>query len=41
MTSLCPRFYFGSVMLLDIFYILIGLAFFAVCWLFTKACDHL
>jgi len=28
-------------MLLDILYILLGLAFFAVCWLFTKACDHL
>jgi len=28
-------------MLLDILYILVGLAFFGVCWLFTKACDRL
>lgn len=28
-------------MLLDLFYVFVGLAFFAVCWLFTKACDHL
>jgi len=28
-------------MLLDLFYVVVGLAFFAVCWLFTKACDHL
>jgi uncharacterized membrane protein YuzA (DUF378 family) len=41
MTSLCPRPYREIAMLLDIFYVLIGLAFFALCWLFTKACDHL
>jgi hypothetical protein len=28
-------------MLLDILYVVIALAFFVVCWLFTKACDHL
>jgi len=28
-------------MLLDLFYLFAGLAFFVVCWLFTKACDHL
>ena len=41
MTSLCPQPYLGIAMWLDILYVLIGLAFFAVCWLFTKACDHL
>jgi hypothetical protein len=41
MTSLCSGTYLGIAMLLDIFYVLIGLAFFALCWLFTKACDHL
>jgi len=25
----------------DLFYLLIGLAFFIVCWAFTKACDRL
>jgi hypothetical protein len=29
------------LMLLDILYILLGLAFFGGCWLFTKACDRL
>jgi len=28
-------------MLLDLFYVAVALAFFVVCWLFTKACDHL
>jgi len=41
MTSLHSRRYLGIAMLLDIFYIAVGLAFFVVCWLFTKACDHL
>jgi hypothetical protein len=41
MTSLCRRRYFGIVMLLDILYVLVGLVFFGLCWLFTKACDHL
>ena len=41
MTSLCPQPYLRDAMWLDILYVLIGLAFFAVCWLFTKACDHL
>ncbi len=41
MVSLCPETYDEVAMLLDILYIVIGLAFFVVCWLFTKACDHL
>jgi hypothetical protein len=28
-------------MLLDLFYIAIGTAAFAACWLFVKACDRL
>jgi len=27
--------------MLDIFYVLIGILFFALCWAFTKACDRL
>ena len=41
MTSLRPEPYLEIAMLLDLFYLLVGLAFFVVCWLFTKACDHL
>jgi hypothetical protein len=41
MTSLCRNLYLEIAMLLDLFYIFVGLAFFVVCWLFTKACDHL
>jgi hypothetical protein len=39
-SMLCSS-YLWRAMLLDIFYVLIGLAFFVLCWLFTKACDHL
>lgn len=39
MTSLASGQYRGSV--LDSIYILIAVFFFALCWLFTKACDRL
>jgi hypothetical protein len=41
MVFLCQRPYPEIAMLLDILYVVIALAFFVVCWLFTKACDHL
>jgi hypothetical protein len=41
MDSLGRPPYLEVVMLLDILYVALALAFFAVCWLFTKACDHL
>ena len=31
----------GELMMLDLFYVVIAVAFFALTWAFTKACDRL